>query len=63
MKAIGFEDRKYSSMIDGIEGVLNVKKENHRLTSVLTLLCQEALELGQLTPRAAMPAESLLCII
>jgi hypothetical protein len=50
-------------MIDGIKGVLDVKKENHRLTSVLTLLCQEALELGQLTPRAAMPAESLLCII
>ena len=63
MEAIGFKNRKYSSMVDGVEGILDVEKQNHRLAFVLTLLCQEALELGQLTSRAAMPAESLLCVI
>jgi hypothetical protein len=63
VKAVGFQNCKDGSMIYSVKRIFDVQKKNYRLTFILALLCQDTMELGQLTPRAAMPAKSLLRII
>ena len=50
-------------MVDGIEGIFNVKVENYSLAFVPTKLVQNRPQLGELPPSAAISAEPFPCII
>jgi len=63
VEAIRLKKFKDCTMVDCIEGIFYVKIEDHRFAFVPTVLFQDTPKFGELAPRAAVSAETLLCFI